>query len=257
MLGLLNSFIAGSVSVEHLRGEFDRRTRTDWRWFGFKGLSGAMFLNMLVKHIRSEIALTEQLKTALAVPPDESTATERLGDLIGYLEGEIAVGNATKAQLQPARAPFFVSAWWHLQQPEDWPVYYPTGRKTLQIEGEYEAKDKAADDYFAFRRAFLELAAVLNVSSWEFEHLLDWCNNRESQKRTAVIEVHSATGVENDDIQPNDDKTEEATHTKSQWLLARIGQKLGCKVWIAANDRKKIWNGETLGELSLSELPNL
>src|SRR5206468_1344012 len=60
-----------------------------------------------------------------------------------------------------------------------------------------------------------------------------------------------------DDIEATDEKAEEATHTKTQWLLAKIGHKLGCKVWIAANDRKKIWDGQVLGELSLSQLPNL
>ena len=41
-----------------------------------------------------------------------------------------------------------------------------------------------------------------------------------------------------------------------QWALARIGKGLGCKVWIAKNDHKKTWTGETLGDLSIDRLPN-
>ncbi len=46
-------------------------------------------------------------------------------------------------------------------------------------------------------------------------------------------------------------------HTQVQWLLAKIGKKLGCRVWIAANDHKKEWQGERLGDLSISSLPEL
>ena len=46
-------------------------------------------------------------------------------------------------------------------------------------------------------------------------------------------------------------------HTQLQWLLARIGRQLGCRVWVAANDWSKRWEGQTLGELSVRRLPSL
>jgi hypothetical protein len=27
-----------------------------------------------------------------------------------------------------------------------------------------------------------------------------------------------------------------------QWLLARVGRKFGCRIWIAANDHNERWN---------------
>jgi len=42
-----------------------------------------------------------------------------------------------------------------------------------------------------------------------------------------------------------------------QWTLANLGRKFGLKVWIAQNDRSKIWKGETLGSLSINDLPLL
>src|SRR5690242_17404524 len=42
---LLDRYLRGEVETEELQATFDRRTRTDWEGFGFKGLSGAMFLN--------------------------------------------------------------------------------------------------------------------------------------------------------------------------------------------------------------------
>jgi hypothetical protein len=46
-------------------------------------------------------------------------------------------------------------------------------------------------------------------------------------------------------------------HTHVQWLLAKVGQQLGCRVWIAANDRRREFGGEALGTLSVSKLPPL
>ncbi len=46
-------------------------------------------------------------------------------------------------------------------------------------------------------------------------------------------------------------------HTHVQWLLARLGRRLGCRVWVAANDHHRAWHGERLGALSVDRLPPL
>jgi hypothetical protein len=46
-------------------------------------------------------------------------------------------------------------------------------------------------------------------------------------------------------------------HTHLQWLLAKVGRQLGCRVWIAANDQRRRWGGEQLGSLSVPALPPL
>ena len=46
-------------------------------------------------------------------------------------------------------------------------------------------------------------------------------------------------------------------HTHVQWLLAKVGKQLGCRVWIAANDWRRAWGGEPLGSLSVRALPPL
>jgi hypothetical protein len=48
-----------------------------------------------------------------------------------------------------------------------------------------------------------------------------------------------------------------ARYMQVQWLLARVGRKFGCRIWIAANDHNERWNGERLGDLGLRALPSL
>jgi hypothetical protein len=47
------------------------------------------------------------------------------------------------------------------------------------------------------------------------------------------------------------------SHTHVQWLLAHLGRRLGCRVWVAANDHRRAWRGELLGALSVDRLPPL
>lgn len=258
MLALLRRYLAGQCGTEDLRGEFDRKTRREWDVFGFKGTSGAMFLNMLVKHVPDAEALANRLREVLAVPQDEKQGQTRMGTFLEYLQGLIAGGTVAKSQLQPARTPFFVSAWWHLQNIEQWPVFYISGRRVLQREGLYVESQDPVEDYFCFRRSFMALAAALHLQSWDTEHMLDWHNRFPGESGGGGGGASGAggggeDGGNGDDTPPGED----LSHTHVQWLLGKIGQKLGCKVWIAANDQSKTWDGQSLGDLSIKTLPTL
>jgi EVE domain len=50
--------------------------------------------------------------------------------------------------------------------------------------------------------------------------------------------------------------SEEREHTRAQWQLARMGRALGLDIWIPRADRQKSYQGERLGELSVSTLPS-
>jgi hypothetical protein len=52
-------------------------------------------------------------------------------------------------------------------------------------------------------------------------------------------------------------KAEESAHSKAQAALIKLGKIAGCSIWIASNDRKRIFNGKPLGEGCLKSLPNL
>lgn len=53
------------------------------------------------------------------------------------------------------------------------------------------------------------------------------------------------------------DRGEENDHLQMQFLLARAGRALGCRVHVAANDRGRVWDGVPLASLALAELPPL
>lgn len=265
MLTLLQRFLNQDIDVAALKTTFDKKTRTDWDQFGFKGLSGAMFLNTLVKHIPDTDQVAHQLRRVLPLPPDVQTGRRRMQAFYDYLTGLVQARQITRRQVQSARVPFFVSGWWHLQATEQWPVFYTSGRQVLEKEGLYQSGSDPVADYFAFREAFLALAQALGLSAWELEHLLVWKKEQSGPKPLsdsppAVIvkpdtsgEPEVSTEADEEDEPETDDQP--LGHSHIQWLLAKIGRKVGSKVWIASNDHRRIWQGETLGSLSEPDLP--
>ncbi len=47
---------------------------------------------------------------------------------------------------------------------------------------------------------------------------------------------------------------EESLHSKAQYILAKVGHIVGCKNFIASNDRKRTFNKIELGQLSVDSL---
>jgi hypothetical protein len=85
MLDLLQRFLSGKCGLEEFRATFDLRTRSDWDLFGLKGMSGAMFLNMLVKHLPDQNVLVQRLRTALAVPLTPEQGRQEMELFLAYL----------------------------------------------------------------------------------------------------------------------------------------------------------------------------
>ena len=297
MVALLRRFLTGGVGLEQFRSTFDRRTRTDWDVFALKGASGAMFLNVLVKHTKHRVVLARQLRAAFRTPKDVDVATVQLAELIGSvapptlpLEArEQSDTAAAKSVIAPGHAVFFATVCWHLDEPSQWPAFQPSSRRVLHDEEElFTATGDPIHDYLLFRESFLSLAAVLSLTTWQLEHLCWWQSQRlhetdeplfgfeevrsrsEPKRRRAIADRSAPRLTWIDGRSARNDKVCETPppyvpftesraldHTHVQWLLAKLGKQLGCRVWIAANDWRRQWGGELLGSLSVPTLPPL
>ena len=301
---LARELLAGRIDAEAFRATFDRHTRARWDAFGLRGVSGAMFLNRIVKQARATPlagALDRALRAALAVPPNASGAAAQLAAFTAFVR-DLGPGAA------PALATAFASAWWHLQDPVAWPGYQLSMRQTLAAEDDvFVPTGDPVADYVAFRAAALALAAALGLHPWALEHLCWWQERRDPTAALAPDRTHHAARVEDDAYdafgvhdgadardRPTRDRWgvvvealgahrrapqralpsgtavpdtpgpdpampdgDTPTHTHAQWLLARLGRRLGCRVWIAANDHHRVWDGERLGACSVDRLPPL
>lgn len=276
MLELLRRFTSASISVEEFRATIDARTRTDWDLFGLRGASGAMFLNKLVKYLADTDALTGQLRAALIAPQAVDDGRIVLASFISFLTSSAAHSPAAaRRQVQPARAAFFITTWWHLQQADEWPGFQLSARTALQLEeGLYAPRGDPVADYFSFRETYLVLASALGLNTWQLDYLCWWHQRRgrrdetTSAYGTAQVRVPSAvreprvrspitTAAPGPGIAPGLPSSTHPGHTHVQWLLATLGKRLGCRVWIAGNDHTRQWDGVSLASLSVDRLPSL
>jgi hypothetical protein len=108
ILTLMRRYLSGELGTERLRAIFDKKTRHEWDVFGFKGISGAMLLNVLMKHAGDEHEVAEQLRAAMPVPASVEDGRERMGAYLCYVESLIASHAVTRQQLAPSRIPFFL-----------------------------------------------------------------------------------------------------------------------------------------------------
>jgi len=276
----LLTFLQGAMTVHQFNVLFQQQARTAWSAFCLSGLSGGMFLHKLVKYIVDQDRLEGRLRSALRLPEDTRDGQRRMQSFSRFLETLIASGHVSRGQLQPARVPFFLSAWWHLQAPEKWPVFYPQVAQAIRNDTEQaSAPISPVEAYFAFRLCFQTLSRELQLSSWKLEHLLVWwgqgkeSNERQSHSCSVLrtrahptrVATHMAVSVVSPPpvvhrvnqpapLQKELDEQEASRHTHVQWLLAKIGRKVGCEVWIASNDHGKVWKKERLGNLILQSL---
>jgi len=276
MRQVLISFLDNTISLRELNKIFQQNTHEAWSVFHLRGMSGGLFLNKLVKYIPNEETFAPLLRMLLRVPGDILGGYRNMHTLVHCLEEIIRSQQAARWQLQPARVPFFLSAWWHIQEAERWPIFYLEVRHVLLSEDvNVNTVQDSIDAYFAFRAKFLALTQALGLSAWELEQFILWNRTNSAfqeatrpvfyfpelvkvsnDKRTKAVNTYSnAVSKRGNMVYKRAQR--ETSHTYAQWLLAKIGLKIGCSVWIAINDHEKVWGGEKLGDLSLPSLPIL
>jgi len=275
MMQLLVAFLNRSITLKEFNATFQQKTQGAWNVFRMRGTSGGMYLNKLVKYIDDDM-LASRLRSGLRLPEDTPEGQRHMQELTHYFERLIGQQKGLRSHLQPARIPFLLSAWWHLQDAHHWPIFFPLVQRMLMSEdGAPTQVQSPIEAYFAFRTHFLSLAQALGVSVWELEHLVTWKGQRIlgeqiARKMTRSSSLFGGKSLafdsalldniaidEEEEQQRQQSEGESSAHTRIQWLLAKIGCQVGCDVWIAANDQHKSWNGERLGDLSLKALPPL
>ncbi len=259
MQTMLNDFLRGKSTLAIFRETFQKKTQKDWRDFGLNGFSGAMVLNMLVKNIPNQVELTQQLMQSLIVPKSIEVGQQQMLNFVDYIKRLISNDQISKTDVNLGFIPFFISAFWHIQNTKGFPIFYPTSRTALVKDSIYTPSNDDVEHYFLFHEAFTKLARTLNLTLWELEDICIWqgqggiAKSKDSITPKAPLEIASGL-VEQPQTTPKD---EDHPHAHAQYVLAEIGKHFKYSVWIAANDHSRKWDGKRLGDLSIDKLPSL
>lgn len=89
---------------------------------------------------------------------------------------------------------------------------------------------------------------------------IDYLLNNARKQRSVPERQPKKRSAENGLLQIEDEfenKEEESLHSETQSTLIRLGKITGCSVWVANNDKGRLFRGKLLGDGCLKSLPNL
>src|ERR1035437_5536267 len=112
---LLADYLAGKVMLADFKSKADGINKRNEFW-GFKGIKGQMFFNMVVNVADDPDECDQEIKAALAVPTSDQIASSRMKTFQNYVRrlGDqwVGDGNTKYGTPKAGSIPFFLSYFW-------------------------------------------------------------------------------------------------------------------------------------------------
>ncbi len=217
---LLKRFLDGEISLSEYKSTNDGLNKRNEFW-GFKGIKGQMFFNMLTNVAQDEAALVAELRAAIEVPSGEDMARSRMKTFVSYVtrlgEDHVAAGGSKHGRPKVGSVPFFLSYFWQIQDHKTWPVYYTNSVNSGVDMNLWQPTGDLAADYIAFKRLHEELAKMYSKESgrsfdlYDVEHVFWYHGGNPYTDSVSHKETAGLTAVEDSDevapaIAPNTEK---------------------------------------------------
>jgi len=162
------SFLTGSMPLAEFKTQIDSINKQNTFW-GFSGIKGQMFFNLLFNACTDDAELTAELTAAIATPDSEDMAKSRMRNFTSYVRriGDAYVEGGGKKHARPklSSIPFFLSYFWQIQSPLRWPVYYTNSVQVLTDLNLFLQNEDLAEAYVEFTRLHTELQGVFSSES--------------------------------------------------------------------------------------------
>jgi hypothetical protein len=165
---LLDGYLGGKVSLADFKSKIDGINKQHTNW-GFKGIKGQMFFNMIVNSATNPAECDQELKAVLPVPTGEEMARSRLRTFASYAkrlgDDHVEKGGSKHGRPKVGSVPFFVSYFWQLQDWKVWPVFYTNSVQVMDNLNLWRPSGDISDDYILFKHIHEELAKLFTEKS--------------------------------------------------------------------------------------------
>jgi hypothetical protein len=197
---LVSKFLSRSISLVDFKSEIDSANKKSKLW-GFQGIKGQMFFNLLFNACVDVDELTAELIAAIALPETEELAKSRIKTFSSYVRrvGETFVENGGSKYSRPnlSSIPFFLSYFWQIQNADLWPVFFTNSVRVLSDLNLYQLNDDLAVAYITFKHLHQEFQVMFQskkgyaFSFYDVEHVWWFVGNKD----VATTQVSTATLV--------------------------------------------------------------
>jgi len=177
---LLQNYLCGRTSLSDFKTKVDGINKRNELW-GFKGVKGQMFFNMLVNVAEDAGECDREIKAASTVPTNEDVAAHRIKGFMDYVnrvgEHYVDSGGTKYGRPKAGSVPFFLSYFWQIQERNTWPVFYTNSVNVMTDMNLWVPTGEPVDDYLAYKHVHEELGCVFTRESgrhfglYELEHV--------------------------------------------------------------------------------------
>lgn len=167
---LVASYLGSHVSLSDFKLQVDGINKRHSYW-GFRGIKGQMFFNMVVNVAADQKECDREMKAALAVPAADEAAMTQIRTFAAYVtrlgDQHVRSGGSKQGRPKVGSVPFFLSYFWQIQDRLTWPVYYTNTVHTLADLNLWLPTGDTAEDYLEYKRIHGELCHLFAEASGE------------------------------------------------------------------------------------------
>jgi hypothetical protein len=177
---LLENYFNNEIELPDFKIKIDSFSKMHPHW-GFRGIKGQMFFNMVVNTADDLEECDQEIKAAIAVPSSDEIASSRIKTFKSYVKriGDqwVEAGNNRYGTPKIGSIPFFLSYFWQIQDRKTWPVYYTNSVNTMIDMNLWVTSGDLAQDYVDFKKIYQELSTHYTEASkqpfdiYEIEHV--------------------------------------------------------------------------------------
>lgn len=184
---LIDGFIDGEMVLAEFKSEIDSQNKRFPYW-GFKGMNGMMFFNMLYSSAGEEHRdeLASLLRDIVRPPEDRGESKEKIRSLEGFTERlRNEIDDLRKAP-SPGSIPYFLSYFWQVHDPDRYPIYYSSMVNVLSDLAIWEPDDDLAESYVEFWDLNEDIRESLSdytgrsIHLWTIEHVFWYWQQRDA-----------------------------------------------------------------------------
>ncbi len=199
----IDEFISDKIDITAFKSKIDSINKQNRLW-GFKGINGQMYFNMLYNTSSGAGLLDrfiEILKKAIIIPSDISDAKSKISLLSSFSSSLAEYVTDKRGAPRTGSASFFISYFWQIQDPNKWPIYYNSMVKVTQDEGLWSPSGDNTKDYEDFYNLNIFLKNLFKwdspkkeVTFWDIEHSFwKWNQKSEDLVETTIDIIQTTT----------------------------------------------------------------
>jgi Holliday junction resolvase len=171
---VLKDFFSETITLEEFKKRIDSLNKRNPYW-GFRGVNGQMFFNMLCKSSDDKKTLKNLLLHVLKSPNDIQDAEHKINKIIDFIK--INSTKVDKRKIPRVKSVlYFTSYFWQIQDPNDWPIFYNSLEQMFIDLDFLDRKEDLAKYYEEFYNLNLELLNLFKernneANLWFVEHV--------------------------------------------------------------------------------------